>query len=57
MVDFITGSRFKQKNLCILIGESASLNTKHIAAALQEGRRGAIIISDFQKLSDKAEWY
>jgi hypothetical protein len=56
MIDFVTGSRFKQKSLSILLSQPQFLNIKHVAAALQEGKRGTIIISDLNKLGKACEW-
>lgn len=35
IVDFATGSRFKQKSLCIIIGDINEFHISHLVAALQ----------------------
>jgi hypothetical protein len=46
MVDFISGSRFKQTDLCIVAAGPSPLTPSQLNACLQSALRGLIIIGD-----------
>lgn len=46
MVSYITGSKFAQKNLSIVLGEGR-LKGEQVLGGLLQGRRGVVFLGDF----------